>query len=128
VSAAACTANFHGDGGRMDDITKGMPSWLSWGGGAIAAIGAGAIYLRQYLSSAQVDRTANEANVATILRLQDELKAERERADALMKDREGMVARIAELGAEVKALRDQVETLTNMLSGHSKGAASAQAV
>lgn len=92
-----------------------IPEWLKWTGPAGAAIAAGALFLRQYLSGAKVDRAADDANVATIRRLQDELAKERERADSLMRDREAMIQEIGQLRGEVQALRSQVETLTRLI-------------
>jgi len=98
----------------MDELND-VPSWAKWIGGAGGAIVAAWLYFRQFLSSAKVDRAADDANVATILRLQDELKSDRERADALMRDRESMVAELGQLRGEVKALRDQVSMLTDLV-------------
>ena len=99
-----------------DEIVKGLPTGLKWVGGALGAIITAALFLRQYLSSAKVDRTANEANVATITRLQDELQHERERADSLMREREAMAKEIGELRGEVKGLREQIERLRDMIT------------
>ena len=95
------------------DEWKDFPNWAKWIGATGSAIVAAWLYFRQYLSSAKVDRVADDANIATILRLQDQLKTERERADALMRDRESMVAELGQLRGEVKALRDQVAMLTD---------------
>lgn len=97
----------------MDEAN--FPEWLKWMGSAGAAIAAGALFLRQYLSGAKVDRAADDANVATILRLQAELKSERERADKLMADREQMIGELGQLRGEVAALRGQVENLTKLI-------------
>jgi hypothetical protein len=92
-----------------------IPDWLKWTGSAGAALVAAALYLRQYLSQSHVDRTADSANVATILRLQEELRNERERADTLMRDRESMIAELGQLRGEVQGLRDQVTLLTELV-------------
>lgn len=97
----------------MDEAN--FPEWLKWMGPTGAAIAAGALFLRQYLSGAKVDRAADDANVATILRLQAELKSERDRADKLMADREQMIGELGQLRGEVAALRNQVETLTKLI-------------
>ena len=103
----------------MDEL-KDVPTWIKWIGGAGGTLAAGWLYFRQYLSSAQVDRAANDANVATILRLQDELKNERERANVLMRDRESMIAELGQLRGEVKALREQIAAL-NIAVGELRG-------
>lgn len=100
-----------------DEIVKNLPSGLKWAGAALGAIVAGALFLRQYLSGAKVDRTANESNVATILRLQDELRQERDRADSLMREREAMAQEIGSLRAEVQGLREQIEMLRDIVTG-----------
>lgn len=100
---------------------NGVPDWVKWIGGAGGALATGWLYLRQYLSRANVDRTADDANAATILRLQSELKGERERADALMRDRDAMVAELGQLRGEVQGLRDQVTLLTTLASPASRG-------
>lgn len=94
----------------MKDLS-GIPDWLKWLGGVAGTVGAAALYLRQFLSKAKLERTADEADVHTILRLQAQLVVERDRADALMRDRESMVKEIGELKGEVRALRDQVAAL-----------------
>jgi len=102
----------------MDDVSgiTGIPDWVKWVGGGLAAIGAAALYLPKFISAAKVDRAADDANVATINRLQAELDKERARADALMKDREAMIAELGQLRGEVKGLREQVEMLTALVS------------
>lgn len=97
----------------MDETN--FPEWLKWMGPTGAAILGLGLYLRQYLSGAKVDRAADDANVATILRLQDELRQERERADKLMIDREQMITELGQLRGEVAALRSQVEILTKLI-------------
>lgn len=94
---------------------ENIPDWASWLGTGAAAFTAGFLFLRQYLSSAKVDRAADDANVATILRLQSELQKERERADKLMADREQMIGELCQLRGEVEALRNQVEMLTRLI-------------
>lgn len=107
----------------MDDISvmTGVPDWIKWAGGALAAIGAAIIYLPKLLSAVKVDRAADDANVATINRLQAELEKERARADALMRDREPMVAEIGQHRGEVKGLREQVEMSTTIVNEWREG-------
>jgi len=107
----------------MDDLSvmAGVPDWIKWAGGVLAAVGAAAIYLPKLLSAAKVDRAVDDANVATINRLQAELEKERARADALMRDREAMIAEIGQLRGEVKGLREQVEFLTAIVNEWREG-------
>lgn len=97
------------------DFVAAIPTWLKYLASAGGGMGAALLFLRQWLSQAKVDRTANDANVATILRLQAERDAERERADAMMREREAMVAELGELRGKVETLSEQVETLTALV-------------
>lgn len=92
-----------------------VPAWLKYLGTAVGSAGIAGLSLRQWLSQASVDRAANDANVATINRLQAQVITERDRADALMRDREALVREVGELRGEVTALREQVETLTTLV-------------
>ena len=92
-----------------------LPEWLKWTGGVLGSLAAAGLYLRQYLSKAKVDRTANEVNAQTIERLFAQWVAERERADKLMREREAMARKIGELTGKVDALRMQVESLTMLV-------------
>lgn len=97
------------------DLLAGVPAWAKYLGTAVGSIAASALLLRQWLSGANVDRAANDANVQTIVRLQAQVVTERDRADRLMVEREAMVREIGELRGKVEVLSEQVETLTAMV-------------
>jgi hypothetical protein len=99
-----------------------VPSWLIGLGTGGAAIVGAAVFLRQFLSSAKVDRAADAANVATIERLTAEVEnerkradSERDRADQLMHEREDMIREIGELKGKVDTLTAQVAQLTDLV-------------
>ena len=98
-----------------NDVFSKLPDAVKYGGVAGGYIAAAILFLRQWLSQAKVDRTATEANVATITRLQAERDSERERADQLMHEREAMVAELGELRAKVEMLSTQVEDLKTLI-------------
>lgn len=93
------------------DLLANLPAWVKHVGAASGFIAAAAIWLRQYLSAAKVDRTVDEATTKTIERLESQLTAERARADELMHEREAMATEIGQLRGEVVGLRTQVDTL-----------------
>lgn len=97
------------------DVLAGLPDWLKFAGGASGFIAAGALWIRQWLSSAKLDRAADDANERTLARLQEQLLAERDRADTLMREREAMATEIGSLRGEVHALRAQVDSLMAMI-------------
>lgn len=110
---------------EMDEVSilKNAPAWLVGLGMGGTAIVAGAVFLRQFLSSAKVDRSANEANVQTIERLTSEVEGERkradqerDRADQLMHEREDMIREIGELKGKVDALTSQVAHLSDLVA------------
>jgi hypothetical protein len=116
----------------MDEATvfKNAPAWLVGLGLGGASLVGGAIWLRQFLSSAKVDRSANDANVATIERLTAEVEeankradAERDRADQLMHEREDMIRKIGELEGKVDALSAQVAQLSDLIVSMKRGQA-----
>jgi len=109
-----------------NDVISNLPGAVKFGGIAGGYIAAAILFLRQWLSQAKVDRTANEANTATIERLQAERDAERARADAFMREREEMVAELGELRAKVDMLSQQVEDLKSLIREY-RDAARAQA-
>lgn len=98
-----------------DAIVENFPTLMKYAGAGLGYVAAAALFLRQWLSQAKVDRTANDANAATILRLQAQLVTERDRADRLMIEREAMVKEIGELRGKVEVLSEQVETLTALV-------------
>lgn len=89
-----------------------LPAGLKWLGGVGAALVAGFLFLRSYLSNARVERTVDEASVRTIERLQTMLEAERARADTLMREREQLIGNIGELRSQIAVLNLNVEHLT----------------
>ncbi len=97
------------------DVLAGLPDWLNYVGGAAGFIAAAGLWIRQWLSSAKLDRAADDANERTLARLQAQLMAERDRADTLMREREAMATEIGSLRGEVHALRSQVESLMTMI-------------
>jgi len=100
----------------MEDLfLNSVPAWIKYLAAFAGGSGAALLYLRQWLSQAKVDRTANEANVETIQRLMGQLEAERRRADAYMREREEMVREIGALKGKVEILTEQVETLTALV-------------
>ncbi|WP_323162847.1 hypothetical protein [Stenotrophomonas maltophilia] len=98
------------------DLLADVPAWLKYLGGASGFVAAAALFLRQWLSSAKVDRTADEATTNTINTLQSQLTAERTRADGLMHEREAMATEIGQLRGEVAGLRSQVEAQTKQIA------------
>lgn len=102
------------------DLIGNIPTWMKYVASAAGGVGAALLFLRQWLSQAKVDRTANEANVETIVRLQAQVVVERDRADALMREREEMARKIGSLEGEVKGLRDQVDALSKQTQQQSK--------
>ncbi len=98
-----------------DQVLSNIPSWMKYVASAAGGVGAAMLFLRQWLSQAKVDRTANDANAATIIRLQAQVVVERDRADSLMREREAMVRELGELKGKVEILSDQVETLTDLV-------------
>lgn len=99
-----------------NDILAGLPDWAKYLGGASGFLIAASLWLRQWLSSAKVDRTADEATTNTINTLQEQLAAERIRADELMHEREAMATEIGQLRGEVAGLRSQVEAQTKQIA------------
>ncbi|HHA2674740.1 TPA: hypothetical protein ACOECQ_000807 [Stenotrophomonas maltophilia] len=97
------------------DLLADVPAWMKYVGGASGFLIAASLWLRQWLSSAKVDRTADEATTNTINTLQEQLAAERTRADGLMHEREAMATEIGQLRGEVNALRTQVEAQTQQI-------------
>ncbi len=87
------------------DLLAGVPDWAKYPGGTSGVRIAVALGLRQWWSSAKVDRTADEATSNTLRTLQEQLAAERTRADGLMHEREAMAQEIGQLRGEVSALR-----------------------
>lgn len=98
-----------------NDLLAGIPAWAKYTGGATGFVAAGVLWLRQWLSSAKVDRTIDAEAVQTIQRLQSAVETERKRADDLMHEREAMATEIGQLRGEVKSLREQVEMLVAMI-------------
>lgn len=98
-----------------NDFLAGIPAWAKYTGGATGFVAAGVLWLRQWLSSAKVDRTIDAEAVQTIQRLQAQVESERQRADALMHEREAMATEIGQLRGEVASLRQQVETLVALI-------------
>jgi hypothetical protein len=105
-----------------DEFIKNFPTVMKYIGSGAGYLAAGVLFLRQWLSQAKVDRTANDSNAATINRLQAQVIVERDRADSLMREREAMVRELGELKGKVEVLSEQVETLTNLVK-QLKGAA-----
>jgi hypothetical protein len=99
------------------DLLDHVPTWAKYIVTAIAGSGASLLFLRQWLSQANVDRTANDSNAQTIIRLQAQVVTERDRADRLMVEREAMVKEIGELRGKVEVLSEQVERLTELVQG-----------
>ncbi|KAG0953887.1 hypothetical protein G6F31_013321 [Rhizopus arrhizus] len=79
------------------DLLAGVPDWAKYLGGTSGVLIAVSLWLRQWLSSAKVDRTADEATSNTLRTLQEQLAAERTRADGLMHEREAMAQEIGQL-------------------------------
>lgn len=103
------------------DFLGNVPAWAKYLGTAVGSIAASALLLRQWLSGANVDRTANDANAQTIVRLQAQVVTERDRADRLMVERESMVKQIGELSGKVEVLSSQVDQLTELVKGITGG-------
>lgn len=99
-----------------NDFLAGLPDWVKLLGGGFGFVIAASLGLRQWLSSAKVDRTADEATTNTINTLQEQLAAERTRADDLMHEREAMATEIGQLRGEVAGLRSQVEAQTKQIA------------
>lgn len=91
-----------------NELLADLPAWLKYMGGAAGFIIAAVLALRQWLSSAGVSRAADAATQDIINTLQEQLTAERIRADELMREREAMAQEIGQLRGEVSALRSQV--------------------
>ena len=98
-----------------NDLLAGIPAWAKYVGGSTGFVAAGVLWLRQWLSSAKVDRTIDTEAVQTIQRLQAQVESERKRADDLMHEREAMATEIGSLRGEVAALRNQVEMLVKLI-------------
>jgi len=98
-----------------NDFLSSIPGWAKLAGGSVVGIGGGLLWLRQWLSSAKVDRSIDTEAVQTIQRLQAQVADERKRADDLMHEREAMATEIGQLRGEVTALRGQVEMLVAMI-------------
>lgn len=90
------------------DLINDLPAWIKYMAGASGFMAAALLWLRQWLSSAKVDRTADAANAATIERLQVMLNAANTRADEITRQRDQLVGEIGELRGEVTALRAEV--------------------
>ena len=97
------------------EFLGGVPAWAKYIGTALGSGSIAFLALRQWLSKASLNRTVDEATEATIKRLQDMYTAERDRADALMRDRETMATKIGELEGKVDGLTRQVEMLTQYI-------------
>ena len=105
-----------------------LPAWVKFfitalGGGA-ASITVGFLALRQWLSSAKVDRKADAATINTIDTLQEQLADERKRNSELTSERDKLVGEIGQLRGEVAGLRAevasqklQIETLLRLVQG-----------
>jgi HAMP domain-containing protein len=98
-----------------NDFLAGIPAWAKYAGGSTGFVAAGVLWLRQWLSSAKVDRTIDTEAVTTINRLREQVEVERKRADDLMHEREAMATEIGQLRGEVQALRSQVEMLVALI-------------
>lgn len=98
-----------------DAFVENLPAVMKYTGAGLGYLVAGVLAMRAWLSQAKVDRTANDSNAATILRLQAQVVTERDRADRLMIEREAMVREIGELRGKVETLSEQVETLTALV-------------
>mgnify|MGYP001232339087 CR=1 FL=1 len=114
----------------IDPMPETAGEFAKVAGGIGGYVVAGFLVLRQWLSSAKVERAANDADVATITRLQTQLQderaradAERARADELMRERERMVTEIGELRGRVEILSSQVQHLTALVERYAKGGA-----
>jgi hypothetical protein len=92
---------------------------LSIFGTGIAGIAAGFLLLRKYLSGDSVERAGNDAQLQIIQMLQEQVKQERERADAASAARDQAIEQISQLRAQVAQLSVQVESLKTqvMVSG-----------
>lgn len=90
------------------ELLSNVPDWAKYLGGTSGVLVAASLWLRQWLSSAKVERTADEATGNTLRALQEQLSAERLRADGLMHEREAMAQEIGQLRGEVSALRAQI--------------------
>jgi len=103
------------------DLLDHVPTWAKYIVTAVGGGGASLLFLRQWLSQSNVDRTANDANAQTIIRLQAQVVTERDRADRLMVERESMVKQIGELSGKVEVLSSQVDQLTELVRGITGG-------
>lgn len=90
---------------------------LSIFGTGIAGIAAGFLLLRKYLSGDSVERAGNGAQLQIIEMLQEQVKQERDRADAAVTARDQAVEQIGLLRAQVAQLSVQVESLKAQVMG-----------
>lgn len=94
----------------MADIPDGTGIFGYLGTG-LAALSAGFLLLRKYLSNDSVERASNEAQLQIIQMLQEQVKNERARADAAVQARDQAVEQIGQLKAQVAELTLQVQSL-----------------
>lgn len=85
-------------------------------GGAIVAIGAALLWLRQYLSNASVTQVSNLAQADLINMLREQIKNERARADAAENARDSAIAQIGQLRVQVQELSAKVGNLEHQLA------------
>ena len=105
------------------EFLEHLPNGVKWIGGVLGAIGAGFLFLRQFLSGAAAERANDSGQIAAIdvwrqlaESAQAQAVSERVRADQFAKERNEAIALIGELKAQVSELTRQVDALNNQIA------------
>ena len=105
------------------DLGPGTATWL---GGTGTVLLAGFLWLRKFLSRDATDRAMDNADVATLRRLNELLDSERlarkeaeARADQFAKERNELAAAVGRMEGKIEALTSQVAQLTQRVTQQS---------
>ena len=102
------------------DLGPGTATWL---GGTGTVLLGGFLWLRKFLSKDAADRAMDNADIGTVLRLNELLDSEREarklaeaRADQFAKERNDLAATVGRMEGKIEALTSQVANLTERVT------------